>query len=683
MPSPGDDVVTALRPFASEAQPLEAARLAGVALPIELRETAAGTRFPPGLAASLEREFGPAPPVTVDVVPRADAALAASGYAIAASTDLSVLNEILAELWRVDTIPNRLTAAETAALVTIAELRATCDGVPPSGAPGVLELSRPPTALASTASSTNLHLVVAFRLPVLAGGEETAALSGTLALEVPLGEFYVDTEGWVSPSLTSSAEATGILQVDPTSTITPSSETARAVLESHMMQGVRAALVQLFAVTLRFKAKIPIHKRRFPNSFLQVRQVGAATCREGSRDFVVVGINVQPPQHPVSPPALAGIPLPDTAQRLHVVAAESFGTDALASVVKSGDLAAFINRVIARHAPVEGSLPIVRVDGGRVAFLDGKLRVSIDTRLIDACAFGKDLALTARVDGTPAIANRTLTLSASEVDLDLDNTDAFLCAVLKGIAGPWAAAFTIAVLSLIAAYNPSASDLDIPIAETSDALPGSDKVVDVELTKATITPGLLTSRGQVRLITDTNHVYAYLRVVERMGRLLRFPVPGASVALYELDDPPPAGDDVVVPETGETEVVTPKYETTTVVQYDPNPDQQLGTQVTDESGRVTFVVKVNSTGGTQTTTRTQTETDRGKVVSHQSRQVPVTEAAPDLAVTITSPTGELLAQRRLVGLNVRAGRLGSFDHPVDVPVERTPLVGPGEAVVRP
>jgi hypothetical protein len=365
-----------------------------------------------------------------------------------------------------------------------------------------------------------------------------------------------------------------------------------------------------------------------------------------------------------------------------VVAAEGFGTDALASVVKSGDLAAFINRLMWRHS---GGFrpPTARVDGGRVAFLDGKLRASIDTRLVDACAFKKDLALTARVDGTPAIANGTLTLLASEVDLDLDNTDAFLCAVLNSIAGPVATVIAIAVLSLIAAYNPSASDLDIPIAETSDPLPGSDKVVDVELTKATITPGLLTAQGRLRLITDPNHVYAYLRVVERMGRLLRFPVPGVNVALYELDDPPPAGDDVVVPETGETEVTTPKNETTTVVQYDPHPDQQLGTQVTDESGRVTFVVKANSTGGTQTTTKTTTETDTGKVVSRQSHQVPVTEAAPDLAVTITSPTGELLAQRRLVGLNVAAGRLGSFDHPVEVPVERTPLVGPGEAVVSP
>jgi hypothetical protein len=62
---------------------------------------------------------------------------------------------------------------------------------------------------------------------------------------------------------------------------------------------------------------------------------------------------------------------------------------------------------------------------------------------------------------------------------------------------------------------------------------------------------------------------------------------------------------------------------------------------------------------------------------------PVTEAALGLAVTITPRTGNLLAQRRLVGLNVAAGRLGSFDHPVKVPVERAQLVGPGEAVVRP
>src|SRR5439155_13411695 len=106
------DLVTALTPFLSEPRPIEAAERAGVKLPRRLVERAVerngGKAFPPALAESLAARYGPVPPVRVSVGPREPVTLVQSGYRAVASTDLSVLGDVLTELWRVGTIPHRL-----------------------------------------------------------------------------------------------------------------------------------------------------------------------------------------------------------------------------------------------------------------------------------------------------------------------------------------------------------------------------------------------------------------------------------------------------------------------------------------------------------------------------------------------------------------------------------------------
>jgi hypothetical protein len=662
------EVIAELAPFLSAPRALEAAERAGVKLPAGLveraREAKTGKPFPPELVDSLAAEFGPAPPVRVSVQPRTVAALSASGYALVASTDLSVLGDVLSELWRVGTIPHQLSKHLTDELLSVAELEANCSNVPAGGEPGLLELSSPPAVSASTVTNANLHLDLAFRLPVLIDGQEAAALTGAFGLEVLL-EFEVVGVGVVQLSQAVIQTLTGTLTIDGSSTIRPQSEAARATLESLIVPRLRTALLFLLP-TLSFQAAIPIQKSRYPNSVLRVVQVGAVTLREGGRDFAIVGVNVQN-SRPVDQLALTAVPLPGPDLNLHAVVDEQFASDALSTVITSGDLAAFFNRVLARHS--HGlKLAEVVIDGGRIDFQDERLLVSIDCTMVDACEFKKDLGFTATVTGTPAVANGTLAIDNSDVDIDLDNVDAFLCTILNSILGPLGTVATIAVESFIAAYNPSTSDVDIPVSETSTPLPGSDKVIDVELTDATMTPGVLTAEGRLRLIADPEHVFAYLRVVEKLGPVLTFPLAGATVELYELDNPAPAGDDVAVPEAGETDVFTKKFETTTVIQYEPLPDQLLGTQTADENGNVTFIVTSNKIGGIETKTTTKTDIQTDQIISTRTEHLPIREPGPDLAVTIRATTGEVLAQRRLIGLNVASRRLGTFDHRVEVPV---------------
>src|SRR5207249_838326 len=131
-------------------------------------------------------------------------------------------------------------------------------------------------------------------------------------------------------------------------------------------------------------------KSKFPNSILKVVQVGAVTVRQGGRDFAIVGLNVKH-AHPVDPAALATEALPGSLLNLHTVIDQQFASDALAAVISSGDLAAFINRVLERHsAPVR--LAEVRVDDGRIEFQAGQLHVALDCVVEDACEFGRTWA---------------------------------------------------------------------------------------------------------------------------------------------------------------------------------------------------------------------------------------------------------------------------------------------------
>ena len=66
----------------------------------------------------------------------------------------------------------------------------------------------------------------------------------------------------------------------------------------------------------------------------------------------------------------------------------------------------------------------------------------------------------------------------------------------------------------------------------------------------------------------------------------------------------------------------------------------------------------------------------GRVVTTTQFQL-VGERLPDIGVTIRSASQELLAQCRLLGLNLQHPRFGRFDAPIDVEVHATSVLDPG------
>jgi hypothetical protein len=673
------DFLKAVQPHLLASDPLGDLRAAGdeldgeVAAALERGRTSRA--LDPDVLSRLREAYGPLPAVSVQLGhPPLDvpSPVSTTGYAAVATVEMLVLNAVLAELYRVGTIPHQLTRDQTDRIITDTKLRELCTGVPDDVEMPVLSFAGPPVASASSISQRHIHLSVECVMQFFSE-TSSAVFIGTVGLEIPL-DFQV-LSAVVRPSHDAIQGLTGTLTIGGFSHVRPRSDAAHQQLQTAFVEAARSAFLVLIPA-LSFTASLPVNKSRFPNSTIDVTQVGAVSIRQSIQqslhDYVVVGFNVERLRD-TDPIGLIGQPVPVPPHTIHTEIDQQFATDALASIITSGDLGAFLTRVAVRNIPLFDN--IIDVSGGRVRFGENHMTLTLDCVVRDFCEFDKDLAFTASVQGTPAIAKGTLTIDSDSADVNLDNTDALVCILTSGLAGPFGVIFYTAALGIAAAYNPNSSDLNIPVSETSEPLKGSDKVVDLQLTSATISPGVLTADGQLRLISDPLRTFVYLRIVEPVRPSGFVPVAGATVELYELDSPAPPGDDVTDP-TSYLEMTTPTVQITEEVVYTPRADELLGSATTGRDGRVTFVAIANTVGGSATRTRISLNLHTGRETTTSSFEL-VGERLPDLGVTIHSPSQKLLTRRRLISLNLAGGRLGRFNAPVDVVVRPAPVLEDG------
>jgi hypothetical protein len=574
------------------------------------------------------------------------------------SADLAVLNEVLAELWRVRTIPNELDAEKTGQVLTLADLQDACTGVPPNAVLGNLSITSPPVAFPSTITPLNLRLDLPFNLPV----DTFPSLRGVAHVEQPLG--FVNT--FVAPGrprIGLTLEAIGgldvHLEISGFSALQLRSEAKRRPLELKVAQVLRLVAQDLLVpgATLSAPGSVSI-SNSFPNSRVDVSQIGMVSVKSGSKDFVIAGINVVVPQ-PVDPSQLTPEQLPNGANNIHGVIDQSFASDALQAAVRSGDLARFINRVVQRHV----SASEIEVDSASIEFDNTFLSLAVRCAAKNACPL-KDLNFTARLTASAVIDNGTLSLQSSKIDIDVDTVDKIVCTILSGILGPFGVVFTLAVLVFLAAFDPSGRNLEFSTAESSEPLPGSLKDFKISLTRASILPGSLIAEGKAGLVPDILHAFVCLRLVSNDGT----PLDGATVELLELDSPAPAGDDVQIPETGETERFTKKFIIDESRTYQPLPDQSLGTRVTDKTGFVRFVSPLRSVAGIFTDITTKEDIQTGKLLSTTTRTELIEEDEPDFAINVTAANGTVLASRMLIALNNPSKVLGTRDAPFVVRV---------------
>lgn len=283
--------------------------------------------------------------------------------------------------------------------------------------------------------------------------------------------------------------------------------------------------------------------------------------------------------------------------------------------------------------------------------------------------FGLDLNIVAGIYGPPVISDGAMTIGAQSVDLSVD--EGFWCS-LTGIGS--LIGLVLDIIFLARSSDPPLKTM--PSSYSFAPLPDSDYDWTLAVLQASANNGTLTLDGSATLAADPGY-FIYLRVVTGNTVTGYSPVAGAQVTLMELDNPAPAGDDVIIPPTGTTLHVNAKLIIIDSTTYTPSADQTLGTKTTDSNGNVMFIVEpaspaypdgLNAEGGVLATAETEFDTQDGKLVESHTSQTSVPERFPDFGVTIVDSSGVQLATRQLVVLNAPSTRIGTVTNPVIVVV---------------
>lgn len=689
-----EQFVSDIGPYLLDEDPLGAMKAAGLARDGELLRRIA-EHTPAGALTreqrrALKHSLKGAGAPSLSIGPRPDDPPSdATGFGLAASLRLGAIDAIMAELHRVNAIPpiDPELIFNGEALETLREL---CTGVPDNAELGKLTLLPITFSAGASAAFVTMHATFILQVgpvapwtgPLYSPIGPVPGLIGGMAIQVPL-EFELidgsDGETKVRPRVASIfTSLTGAFTVSSVSSVRPRDEAARQALELALVNAARIACAQLVVDNkVTFRASIPISKKQFPRSRVNVVQIAARTvARAGGGDCIVIGANVERERENLTEDALADIALP-TSGDLHLVVDDTAANDAVQAIKRSGDLLAFFKRE-ARNAPVSYTGPL-SVDGERVRFLANEMSVGMDITFGDVCALNKDLTVRATVRGKPTIDRGRLKFQVTAKDLNLDNYDAIFCALTSGWYGLiYSLALQIG-LPILAASNPTVSDLDLPFSETSDPLPQSDRVVKIDFSSGHISQGVLTAEGALSVIRDPTNIYVYLRLIQDVGVSIpgmpaeTRPVVEAKVQLYELDKPAPAGDDAQIPASGTSWRVAGRNIIRNSVSYAPRPDEILSDpELSDPTGRVTFVVTSDMIAGTVTEIETKRNLRTQRIVS-ESRTTSYVYELPDLAITVHDSDGAVLASRKLVALNALNKRVGKFEEPI---VVRLPMAGP-------
>ena len=662
----------AVQPFLTAASPLQAMNEAGFVFADDLSKNLERQRLvptiDPGLLQQLHREYGPPPPLRLYVGrPPRTVLQRAGGYRAIGSAGLGLVNQILDELWRVRTIPNSFNQAATDSLISIGTLRDICNGVPADATGAVMYVTTAPRVTPGEVSpQTTAHIDIGFQL--LLNSSPPVSLQGTVRAELPL-EFEAASlpENPADPAsrivkrirLTSGAigALTASVEVSPGSAVQPTAVGSAALNDVFAVALQRALFALIYDQNkLLIPGQVGLGPS-LPNSEVKVSQVGAVAVSSANNDFAIAGINVKGGQTP-DPSALSSEELPAVPTDVHVALDQEFATDVLSAAIESGDISAFIDRLVARHFPL-ALAPFVVTSGNVTTESDG-VHISLDVEWRGACDFGTDLGFTISIWCVLSINNDNgqLVIDIVLVDIDISTWDEIKCTLLAiPIVGTVVTLIVVAIGEALPSFL-SGSSHSISIKGTSPPLPDSEKVVTFAFTEATVSSGTLRMEAQARLIWDSLRTYVYVRLLEGPSSLFAEPLVGATAQLLEVHDFAQA------PPTGETDIFMGKHEIDTVTSFQPLGDLPLGSGTTDATGYLRFAVVCPEQAGILTTTTTTSNKVSGQLISTTTKREVVSQGWTDLAITVTDAGGTRFTTRQLVGVNIVDKRLGSRENPI-------------------
>jgi hypothetical protein len=390
-------------------------------------------------------------------------------------------------------------------------------------------------------------------------------------------------------------------------------------------------------------------------------------------DLVTLGVVVQPGAGPVvtrdlpSPDQLAPfgrLGAPDT---IWLTVSESLVQQGLQAVADSGDLA---DRLSAKLDWLDFfSIPHrIEVDGIEVRFDDGAIKVDLDCRDVNICAFDVDLGFRASVALRPEItAGGDLRLTSDGIDIDLGNLDTIYCALTSVLTGPLGL-IALTIGTFIASVISVSFNKKAPGFWQGERLPNSDVFPRIDLRDVgRPSTGIANALGSWYLAPDevsTFVVAQILQLHESSGEVTV--VKDVTVDLVELDSPAPAGDDFVPPPDGSSEL---QYPDGTIIKASwsyrgPTDDHQVATAVTERHGLAQLIAVLDEVGGKLDMTRTRYGPGGPGFTTHSIEDAYGDQ--PDLALTVTLADGFQPVRRRPIALNLREHRVGTVQEPVRV-----------------
>jgi hypothetical protein len=332
-----------------------------------------------------------------------------------------------------------------------------------------------------------------------------------------------------------------------------------------------------------------------------------------------------------------------------------------------------------------------RISSADARFSGNKIILTFKGKVIDACAT-LDVGFTVTQTLAIFLENDQIRVE-STTDPDVDDLDQFLCGLMAFIFALAVSLPVLLVAPFIGVFQAvliTAGLLDFPDPSSSTTLVRLDKPIPrTELLPvlgrliARVEDGVLIASAAASFRQDDINTYIYVRFINSLNRFdPGVPLSGARVEVRDQDAPPPAGDDVILPHTGETErIVGNKFiRTVTVIYEPPLTDPLLAQTTTDFDGRAMVVLspgQVANGAGHVVTTTTIEDLHSGEVESHSTRRS-VAERAADVYFKVFAMGDQEDTKAKPGGLtlNLRTKHLGTPAVPLQFSVRLTPGLEP-------
>lgn len=608
------------------------------------------------LAADLAAGFGPIStrlaPSAIPVPPIAPA----DGWGARLAVRLSVFDEVIRELWLNRVIPQQVDASRATEVISDAVLAQTCTGVPAGARISSLRVQAP-TLGVSTVDATHVQVIVPVELALDDPGR--SSLRARILLDVPLAIEISAGSDRAGIDAAVAAEASAHVSVEAGSVVTLRSPAMNAVLDEHVSRAA-ARLALVVASKLVLPAKVHPSADRFPNTSIRIQRAAVVVKAQQGVPYAVLGANVEEARPSADISELLAFAPPAGNRNFHLAIDDRLLTHAAQRVCDTGDLGAFLSRIVQRHLPVDWELRIQASEA--FVSIDGtEMQTWIACSAVDYCGFGKDLEFTASVRSEPTIEGGALTLTSGSADFHQNPLDAVICGLtLLPMHALGAMMFLVADGYLLLA-SPNVRNLGLPVHVMTNPIPHTDKIIDPTLEVLDLDPHVVGVQGTLRLVNDPNHLFAFVRVVTQ-GGVFGQPVGGVGVTLIERDNPAPADDDEHPPP--DSSITRFDARTTTEITVSQTfsiaPDQVVASDRTGPDGRALIWGTVNMVLGTE---EVATVWDGPGPVRRQSHTHAVTESHPDVDVIVVAPSGRTFTESVH---NVRGRRIGSAASPLTI-----------------